>query len=60
MTKIRQDFDRVKNGCPWIKIEDKDNFINTICQVNGHDCWFKGCAVLYWLRNLGFIVGEAE
>ena len=52
---MRDQFEEIKNGCPWIVItENEDGGMESHCQATKDICWYKGCAVLYWLRNMTY------
>jgi len=44
---MREQFDRFRNGCPWITITESRA---SQCKATNDVCWYKSCAILYWLR----------
>jgi len=52
---MREQFEAVKNGCPWIQISfdpETEPKCRAIRGINDDDCHYKNCAILYWLRNI--------
>lgn len=57
---MREQFEEIKNGCPWIETQNYDTnelFERPRCAAlfsNNFDseCHYKNCAVLFWLRNV--------
>ena len=52
---MRDQFEEIKNACPWIKIHRSGKVeCMAVAQssfVDG-ECYYKNCAVLFWIRNL--------
>ncbi len=52
---MRDDWEGLKNGCPWIGEKGRSNLAPhgyDYCKATREDCHYKGCAIAYWFRHL--------
>jgi len=53
--KMKEKFEELKNGCPFIRIGKGDY---SLCTAHGHnydndnECYYKNCPFIYWMKHL--------
>jgi len=48
---MKELFEKIRGGCPWLVIRDNEDPRRYECKVTKDNCWYRGCAVLYWIKQ---------
>jgi len=52
MKNWKDEYENIKNGCPWIQINEKGRAKCRTLLCGDDECHYKNCAILFWLRNI--------
>ena len=48
----QSEYENIKNGCPWIQINEKGRSKCRALICGDDECHYKNCAILFWLRHI--------
>jgi len=51
MKNWKDEYENIKNGCPWIQINERGRSKCRALICGDDACYYGNCAVLFWLRH---------